>query len=115
MFRLLILLVLLIVPVPVRCETGIATRHQAFEQVFANFPERLRADVHGYIATADCSEMGALYELSIGNSTYTVAVADCRNRSLPPRPGKRLDVDDRLWYASSAPNKPITVTLCTLP
>ena len=104
---------------PKTCQTGIATRHAAFEQVFANFPDRLRNDVHGYVAVADCDEMGKLYDLTINGKTYRVAVADCLNRSMPMPTTKGklswlVDVDDRLWWAAATPNRPVEATLCEL-
>ena len=100
---------------PSACRAGLATRHEAWDSVFDNFPERLRDDVHGYIAVQDCAEMGSLYTLHIGKSAYTVAVADCRNRAATLRPGWLVDVDDRLWYASDTPNRPVSARLCPVP
>lgn len=108
----LILAFVLFWPVLV-CTPLEATRHQAFEQVFANFPDRLRSDVHGYVATQDCDEMGRIYHLEANGHWFRVAVADCRSRALSPRPD-RLDVDDRLWYAAGLPNAPFPVRLCYL-
>ena len=108
---ILLLLVLTLIPTPT-CFTGQVTRHEAWDSVFSNFPERLRSDVHGYIATADCNEMGDLYDITVGDDTYRVAVADCLNRSLRARPGWIGDLDSRIWYAADLPNAPTPARLC---
>lgn len=95
------------------CRDVLATRHQAWDGVFENFPGRLRADVHGYAATDDCGRLGELYEVRLGQRTYRVAVADCRNRSLPARQGmEQFDLDSRVWYAAGLPNRPVEVRIC---
>lgn len=98
------------------CRNVIATRHQAWDGVFQHFPERLRSDVHGYIATDDCTLMGKVYDLSLGDAIYRVAVADCRNRSLPARKGQeQIDLDSRIWWAADFPNAPTPVLICEVP
>ncbi len=104
---------LVITPMQTDCRNGLATRHDAWESVFSHFPDRLRSDVHGYIALQDCGEMGSIYTIRLGEKTYRVAVADCRNRSLAPRTDNWLvDLDGRLWWAADLPNKPVEVRLC---
>lgn len=99
---------------PTDCQPITATRHEAWAGVFEYFPDRLRDDVHGYIATDDCAEMGRLYDILIDGERYRVVVADCRNRSLPKRTSPpQIDLDERIWWAANLPNRPATVTLCT--
>lgn len=116
-FQLLPFLILVLslgLAAPQTCQPITATRHEAWDSVFANFPDRLRSDVHGYIATDDCAEMGRIYQLQIDGKAYTVSVADCRNRSLPKRTGPaQIDLDDRIWRAANMPNRPTIVSICS--
>ena len=66
-------------PEEASCRTGVLSEHRNFESVFWHFPDRLAPDVHGYIATANCTEMGDRLTLVVGDRYYSVVVADCLN------------------------------------
>jgi hypothetical protein len=91
---------------------GRAPLHKAWDGVFQHFPERLTNDVHGYIATADCNEMGERKRLYFGGRWWDVAVADCLERSRTPQPDWLVDVDSRIWYAAGAPMRPVLAVVC---
>lgn len=82
---------------------GIVTLHLAMPAVLANYPERVQPDVDGYIARADCGEIGRRYVLELAGHHYLVAVADCAQvRDVPHLEyvfgGQWLaDVDVTIW------------------
>ena len=94
---------------------GIVTLHLAMPAVIANYPNRADPTVDGYIARADCDEMGRRYVLELDGRDYLVAVADCAAvRDLPHIEytfgGDWLaDVDATLW--GDLPRYPIEATL----
>lgn len=83
---------------PTQCEVGHATLHNAWAGVFAHFPERIDPTVDGYIATADCSEIGEYRIMAFGGRLWRVRVADCLNRHDAPSPGWVADIDYRIWW-----------------
>jgi len=81
-----------------QCRTGYATLHNAWASVFANFPDRLDAEADGYIALADCDEIGQRKRLFFGKRWWRVVVADCLAQDATPAPGWIVDVDYRIWW-----------------
>jgi len=59
------------------CVAGVMTLHLLMGPVLAAHPERVRADVDGYVATVECREVGKVKVLLLGGRRYRVAVADC--------------------------------------
>lgn len=91
------------------CRELTARRHDAWEQVFGNFPERVDLSVDGYIAT-ECHELGRKFDLYLNGNKYRVVVADCLNRDQEQY--EALDVDYRLWRHARAMNAPTKAILC---
>jgi hypothetical protein len=94
------------------CRELTARRHDAWESVFAHFPERVDLSADGYIATT-CDELGERFRLYVNGYTYNVVVADCLNREQEQY--EALDIDYRLWRHAGLPNAPSAVILCKLP
>lgn len=66
--------------------------------MFASFPERLDAEADGYIALADCNEIGQRKRLFFGGRWWRVVVADCLAQDTTPAPEWLVDVDYRIWW-----------------
>lgn len=94
-----------------RCDVGNATLHTAWASVFYHFPERIDFDVDGYIATADCSDIGEERQLYFGGRWWRVKISDCLNRNDTPSDGWLVDVDYRIWYATRTPITPTPAIL----
>lgn len=83
--------------------------------VLNNYPNRADPTVDGYIARADCDEMGRRYVLELDGRDYLVAVADCAAvRDLAHIEyafgGRWLaDVDEKTW--GDLPRYPTEATL----
>jgi len=99
------------------CVAGEATLHNAWAGVFAHFPERLDEAVDGYVAVADCGEMGRYKRLYLGGRWFRVRVADCRNPADEATMEWLVDVDYRLWWLVFAKEglRPRRAILCVLP
>ena len=86
------------------CQTGTITLHNNFESVFYYFPERLSDNVHGYVATENCDDIGRYGFIIVGNQVRKVKVADCLNyqdkKKAPERyKGWVADLDEFTYYS----------------
>lgn len=88
---------------------GVITLHSAMPAVLANFPDRACPECAGYVATADCSEIGRRFVLVMHGRDYLVQAADCL--AAADAPGNRrmfggewiADVDEALWSGPAVP------------
>ena len=108
-------------PDELECRSGVLSEHRNFESVFWHFPDRLAPDVHGYVATYDCAEIGERYTLAIGAQYYSVVVADCLNADHQDEHqtlwrGRWLaDVDEFLYSAARIKQNGNIGSLCINP
>jgi hypothetical protein len=101
------------------CNTGYITRHDNFESVFDIFPERISSNVHGYVATADCDDVGKLGFIIVGDEMWKILVADCLSdvdkKKNPLRyTGWVMDLDSYLYYAAKVKDNQNRGTLCLI-
>lgn len=105
------------------CSAGLVTLHLVMGPVLAAHPERVRADVDGYIAPLHCGTLGQRYVLLMGGKRFEVSAADCATWQAPAvwplkrAPGGELrpwlgDVDSGLWQAAGVPMAPAPAILC---
>ena len=108
-----------VLSVMMSCNTGIVTEHRRFDSVFDWYPERLDANVHGYVATANCDDIGkyGLFYVEGSNKLWKVKVADCLAQKDKPLNNDTfhgewlMDMDMYLFYASGTDRHRIG-TLC---
>ena len=105
---ILLLVTSLLAPAPA-VRGGRIVLHDAFPAVLANYPDRVRDDVDGYIATDSCAELGQTIVLvRPGVPDALVAVADCAWDYHVPyrqRMGYIADVDRKLWVGPERPQE----------
>ena len=92
--------------------TGLIVLHAAMPAVLANFPERVQANVDGYVAVSDCSMVGQrLVLVRPGLTDALVVVADCaaaEDVAYRARVGYIADVETALW---AGPERPLPAEL----
>ena len=112
-------LIIILIALGLQCNTGFLTEHRAFDSVFYYFPERIRQDVHGYVATEDCNDIGKTGVLIVGNNIKFVSVADClatKDKEKDPSryDGWVADVDMYLYWGMRIKEHYNKGTLCII-